>query len=49
MVPRNSEDLVLKERLLHLDIFSILETECEPSVCSTFFSPQFFLLGRTRF
>ena len=23
MVPRNSEDLVLKEKVLHLDIFSI--------------------------
>ena len=36
MVPRNSEDLVLKEKVLHLDIFSIFETECRPCASQLF-------------
>ena len=36
MVPRNSEDLVLKEKLLHLDIFSIFEAECKPRTIQLF-------------
>lgn len=37
MVPRISEDLVFKEKLLHLDIFSIFETECKPCTIQLFF------------
>lgn len=43
MVPRNSEDLVLKEKLLHLDIFSVFET-IQTMCYSTLYPPRFLLL-----
>lgn len=51
MIPKNSEDLVVNEKLLHsFRQFSMVEVECEPSVFSTLLlTPQFFLLGRISF